>query len=66
MTEDDKKIEILSVMEHSLLDASHLVSAYGLAFGTSIKDRIRYMMNLWQEFYGEPHPIAKEFEFLKK
>lgn len=65
MTEDDRKLEILLAMETSLLEASHLVSAYGLAFGTSIKDRIRYMMNLWQEFHGSPHPIAKEFTFLK-
>jgi hypothetical protein len=64
MTEDDRKLEILLAMETSLLKASELVREMDLSY--NINTRIKFMMNLWQEFYGEPHPIAKEFEFLKK
>ena len=63
MTEDDRKIEILLATETSLLEASQLVKEIDLSY--TITNRVKFMMNLWQEFYGEEHPRAKEFPFLK-
>jgi hypothetical protein len=59
LTEEDKKVEILIAMEDSLLEASRLVCAY--EFASDIKSRVFFMMNLWKDFYGEPHPKAKDF-----
>jgi hypothetical protein len=61
MTEEDKKLEILLAMENSLLDASKLVSLY--EFASDIRSRVKFMMNLWRDFYGKPHPRAKEYGF---
>lgn len=59
MSDEDKKLEILLAMEDSLLKASRLVSMYEFAF--DIKSKVVFMMNLWKEFYGKPHPKAKEY-----
>lgn len=59
MTEEDKKLEILLKMDESLLEASRLVRLYDFAF--DIKSSVIFMMNLWKEFNGKPHPRAKEY-----
>ena len=57
--QQDQKLEILIAMEDSLLKASQLARCYELAF--DLKSSVVFIMNLWKEFHGKPHPMAKEF-----
>lgn len=58
-TKEDQELEILIAMEDSLLKASQLARCYELAF--DLRSSVVFIMNLWKEFHGEPHRMAKEF-----
>lgn len=56
--QQDQELEILIAMEDSLLKASQLARCYELAF--DLRSSVVFIMNLWKEFHGEPHRMAKE------
>lgn len=57
--EDDRKMEILLMMDKSLLQAHRLVKEYD--FANDIRSSVVFMMKLWKDFYGTEHPKAKEY-----
>lgn len=57
--QQDQELEILIEMEKSLIKASQLARSYELAF--DLRSSVVFMMNLWKDFHGKPHHMAKEF-----
>lgn len=57
--EEEYKLEILMVMDNSLIEASRLARIYG--FAADLKSSVIFIMKLYKDFHGFPHKSASSF-----
>lgn len=57
--EEEYKLEILTAMESSLIEASRLARIYEFAF--DLRSSVVFLMKLYKDFHGFPHKSASQF-----